>query len=104
MSILSPVVPGLVWAYHFRPGAAPCVRLPLEAERRDLDVDEGFIWLHLNLADTRVTPFLENFPGITPPAAAALTTHDTHAAVTLDEQLIYGTLVDFQREFDSDTR
>jgi len=104
MSILTPAVPGLVWAYHFRPGAAPCVRLPLEAERHDLDVDEGFVWLHLNLADTRVAPFLENFPGVTPPAAAALTTHDTHAAITLDEQLIYGTLVDFQREFDSDTR
>ena len=104
MSILTPAVPGLVWAYHFRPGSAPCTRLPLDAARSDLDVAEGFLWLHLNLADTRVTAFLENFSGLTPAAIAALTTHDTHAAVTLDEQLVYGTLVDFQREFDNDTR
>ena len=104
MSILTPAVPGLVWAYHFHPGAAPCKRLPLDVGRSDLHIEDGFLWLHLNLADTRVTAFLENFPGLTPPAVAALTTHDTHAAITLDEQLVYGTLVDFQRDFDSDTR
>lgn len=104
MSLMNPAIPGLVWAYHFHPGAAPCTRLPLDAARSDLDVGDGFLWLHLNLVDSRVNAFLENFPGLTPPAIAALTTHDTHAAVTLDEQLVYGTLVDFQREFDSDTR
>lgn len=104
MPLPIPAIPGLVWAYHFRPGSAPCTRLPIDAVRSDLDVSEGFLWLHLNLADTRVNAFLENFPGLTPPAVAALTTHDTHAAITLDEQLVYGTLVDFQREFDSETR
>ena len=104
MPPMMPAIPGLVWAYHFRPGSAPCLRLPLDAVRSDLEIDEGFLWLHLNLADTRVTAFLESFPGLTIPGLAALTTHDTHASVTLDEQLVYGTLVDFQREFDSETR
>ncbi|WP_117191035.1 transporter [Rhizobium terrae] len=104
MSLMTPAVPGLVWAYHFRPGSAPCSRLPLDATRSDLEVSEGFLWLHLNLADSRVNAFLENFPGLSPAAIAALTTHDTHAAVTLDEQLLYGTLIDFQRDFASETR
>ncbi|CDZ65654.1 Mg2+/Co2+ transporter [Neorhizobium galegae bv. orientalis] len=104
MSLMNPAIPGLVWAYRFHPGSAPCTRLPLDAARSDLEIADGFLWLHLNLADSRVNAFLENFPGLTPPAITALTTHDTHAAVTLDEQLVYGTLVDFQREFDSETR
>jgi zinc transporter len=104
MSLITPAVPGLVWAYHFHSGSAPCTALPPDASRADLHVEEGFLWLHFNLADARVTPFLENFPGLTPPAIAALTTHDTHAAITLDEQVVFGTLVDFQREFEGDTR
>jgi zinc transporter len=51
-----------------------------------------------------VPAFLESLPDLTSPALSALTTHDTHAAVILDEQLIYGTLIDFQKEFASDTR
>src|SRR4051812_47801033 len=91
MSMMTPAVPGLVWAYHFHPGATPCTKLPLDAARSDLQVSDGFVWLHLNLVDSRVNAFLEGFPGLPPAAVAALTTHDTHAAVTLDEQLIYGT-------------
>lgn len=104
MSLITPAVPGLVWAYHFRSGTAPCSRLPVDMARSDLDVSDGFLWLHMNLADSRVAAFLEGFPDLPPPAVAALTTHDTHAAITLDEQVVYGTLVDFQREFDSETR
>ncbi|KKX28334.1 transporter [Rhizobium sp. LC145] len=104
MLLVPPAIPGLVWAYHFHPGSSSCTRLPAEANRSDLDIGEGFLWLHLNLADSRVTSFLEGLEGLTPAAVAALTTHDTHATITLDEQLVHGTLVDFQREFDSETR
>ena len=104
-SPIIPATPGLVWAYHFRPGeAGTCSRLSLEATPSDLAIDTGFLWLHLNLADLRVGAFLENFPGLPAAAAVALTTHETHASITLDEQSVYGTLIDFQREFDSDTR
>ncbi|MGO7785707.1 hypothetical protein ACC717_37550, partial [Rhizobium ruizarguesonis] len=32
-----------------------------------------------------------------------LTTRDTHAAITVDEQMLYGTLVDCQLDFAQDT-
>jgi zinc transporter len=102
--LMTPAIPGLVWAYRFDAPTRSCSRLPLETTARELDVEDGFLWLHLNLADSRVPAFLENLPGVTPPALAALTTRDTHAAIILDEQLIYGTLIDFQKEFDSETR
>jgi zinc transporter len=104
LAFITPAVPGLVWAYHFHSDARRCTALPLDASRSDLNVHEGFLWLHLNLADMRVAGFLDTLPGLTPAAITALTTHETHAAVTLDERLAYGTLVDFQRDFDNDTR
>ena len=104
LSAFTPAIPGLVWAYRFHPGPTPCVMLPTETSPSDLQGGDGFLWLHLNLADTRVGPFLETLPDLPPPVIAALTTHDTHAALTLDEHSLYGTLVDFQRDFDNDTR
>ncbi|RWX77188.1 transporter [Neorhizobium lilium] len=101
---LTPAIPGLVWAYRFQRGPANCVALPAEPSLSDLEVEDGFLWLHLNLADMRVANFLESLPELPPEVIVALTTHDTHAALTLDEQSIYGTLVDFQRDFDHDTR
>ncbi len=102
--LMTPAIPGLVWAYRFDAPTRTCNRLPLETTVGELDMQDGFLWLHLNLADSRVPAFLESLPDLTPPALAALTTRDTHAAIILDEQLIYGTLIDFQKGFDSDTR
>lgn len=101
---LTPAIPGLVWAYRFQPGPTPCVMLPTETLPGDLEAGDGFLWLHLNLADARVAPFLESMPDLSPAVIAALTTHDTHAALMMDEHSLYGTLVDFQRDFDNDTR
>lgn len=101
----TPAIPGLVWAYHIHNSERQCTRLVPEVTRHALEPDaQSFLWLHLNLADQRVPAFLESFGALTPDVVAALTTHETHASITLDEQVIYGTLVDFQREFDSDTR
>ncbi len=100
---LSSTIPGLVWAYRIMPGKGS-ERLPAECSPAQADPGDGFIWLHLNLADGRVAAFLEQFEGLTAPAIAALTTHDTHAALSVDEGLLFGTLIDFQREFDSTTR
>lgn len=101
---LSTAIPGLVWAYRFLPAEARVERLAAEVAATDLVAGEGFVWLHLNLADSRVPPFLEQFAGLNAEALMALTTHDTHAALTVDEHLLFGTLIDFQREFDSATR
>jgi zinc transporter len=101
--ISNPTIPGFVWAYRFRPGSATPQRLPENTDRSALLSGDGFLWLHLNLVDARVSTFLEELKGLNEDARAALTTHDTHATVTVDEQMVYGTLVDFQREFDQDT-
>ncbi|MBB5571671.1 zinc transporter [Rhizobium paranaense] len=97
-------IPGLVWAYRLRPGASKPERLSEDTERAALFAEDGFLWLHLSLVDARVPALLEDAPGLNEAARMALTTHETHATLTVDEQMLYGTLVDFQREFDQDTR
>ena len=96
-------IPGFVWAYRLAPSLSKSERLPDTIGRSQLVETEGFVWLHLNLVDARVPAFLEEFPELTDEMRVALTTHDTHATLTVDEKMIYGTLVDFQRDFDQDT-
>ncbi|MBW8282074.1 MAG: transporter [Rhizobium sp.] len=97
-------VPGLVWAYRITPDTGQAERLPIDCAPAALKDGPGFVWLHLNLADVHVGGFLESFPGLTDAARAALTTHETHATLSADDRLLFGTLVDFQREFDAATR
>lgn len=104
MDIPFPAIPGLVWAYRFRPAAGPCTRLSPDVKLSELEAEDGFFWLHLNLADTRVAGFLEAMPGLDESVKASLTTHETHPSIVVDDGAIYGTLVDFQREFDQETR
>lgn len=92
-------IPGFVWAYRFRPGASKPEALS-PTDREELGRGEGFVWLHLSLVDARVAAFIDSFPGLTDDARAALVTHDTHATITVDELMVFGTLVDCQREFD----
>ncbi|NTJ41523.1 transporter [Agrobacterium larrymoorei] len=104
MDIQNPRIPGLVWAYRFRPGTEPCTRLSSTCDLNEMQVDDGFFWLHLNLADTRVASFLDTLPGLDENMRASLTAHETHPSITVDEGALFGTLVDFQREFDQETR
>lgn len=96
-------IPGFIWAYRLRPGATKAERLPDDIDRSTLFAEEGFLWLHLNLVDARVAAFLEDAPGLNDAARIALTTHETHATITVDDQMLFGTLVDFQRDFAQDT-
>lgn len=96
-------IPGFIWAYRLRPGETKPERLPDDTDRSRLFGDDGFLWLHLNLVDARVPAFLEDAPGLNEAARIALTTHETHATITVDEQMLFGTLVDFQRDFAHNT-
>lgn len=102
MDTLPVNIPGLVWAYRFSPESKKAARLQNSATAAELTADDGFYWLHLNLADARVPALLDTL-GVMDDAKSALTTRDTHAILTVDEQMLYGTLVDCQREFDQDT-
>ncbi|MGG7516485.1 transporter [Allorhizobium undicola] len=97
-------LPGLVWAYHIDAANGHARRLTAQEAETGLLPQQGFLWLHLNLADSRVPAFIEQFSGLNEAARTALITHEHHAALGVDEQLIFGTLVDFQREFDAATR
>ncbi|MBB4478830.1 transporter [Rhizobium etli] len=103
MDTLPVNIPGFVWAYRFSPDDKTAVRLNNSATVAELTADNCFYWLHLNLVDARVPALLETLDGLTEDAKSALTTHDTHAAITVDEQMLYGTLVDCQRDFAQDT-
>ncbi|MBX5140781.1 transporter [Rhizobium lentis] len=103
MDTLPVNIPGFVWAYRFSPDEKTAVRLTNTATVADLIAENCFYWLHLNLVDARVPALLETLDGLTEEAKSALTTHDTHAAITVDEQMLYGTLVDCQRDFAQDT-
>lgn len=95
-------IPGLVWAYHLHEGNVP-VR-PLRDEEMRALPEEGFFWFHFSLADTRLHAFLESLDVLPEAALVALTTHETHPSVNIDEGYLYGTLVDYQRDFDQSTR
>ncbi|MEH7905136.1 transporter [Rhizobium laguerreae] len=103
MDTLPVNIPGFVWAYRFSPDEKAAVRLNNGATVAELTADNCFYWLHLNLVDARVPALLETLEGLTEDAKSALTTRDTHAAITVDEQMLYGTLVDCQRDFAEDT-
>lgn len=95
-------IPGLVWAYQINPGHVPARKMD-DGELRALP-ESGFMWLHFSLADVRVTHFLEGLQILPEAALIALTTHETHPSVTVDEGFLYGTLVDYQKDFDQSTR
>ncbi len=95
-------IPGLVWAYHLHEGSTPARALPdAEVKRCRERASSGSIsrW---RMPACR--PFLESL-GVLPEAAlVALTTIETHPSVNVDEGYLYGTLVDYQRDFDQSTR
>lgn len=102
MHLPASAIPGLVWAYHLHEGNVPARALP-DDEMRALP-DAGFFWFHFSLADTRLPAFLESLDILPEAALVALTTHETHPSVNVDEGYVYGTLVDYQRDFDQSTR
>jgi zinc transporter len=103
-TIFNSTIPGFVWAHRISPENGLSERLPDTIDKTVLTDEGGFVWLHLNLVDARVATFLEQLPHLTDAMRQALTTHDSHATITVDEKTVYGTLVDFQRDFDQNTR
>lgn len=93
-------IPGLVWAHRFDRESGVCSRVPADMQLGQLVTHDGFVWLHLGLADIRVPGLIAGLPGMTPDAVQALVSRDAHATLNVTPDVICGTLVDFQREFD----
>ena len=93
-------IPGLVWAHRYDRGSGACSRVPAATQLDSLIAHDGFVWLHLGLADIRVPGIIAGLPGMTPEAVLALVSRDAHATLNVTPEVVCGTLVDFQREFD----
>ncbi|PDT85521.1 transporter [Sinorhizobium sp. BJ1] len=104
MNLISPEIPGLVWAYRFPPGESRCLRIATDSPVDSLQAGDGWVWLHLALSDARTPALIERISNLPPAAIATLTSHDTQAAITVAKDVVYGTLVDFERTFDMMTK
>jgi zinc transporter len=90
------VIPGLVWAFRIHAdGSAEALAVdqPIEAHH------DGWLWLHLNLADQRVGAALHAF-ALPPAALALLTSHDTHQQLHAVDECTYGVLADLVQRID----
>lgn len=96
-------IPGFVWAHRFLPDQSNCERMAPDTTVEDLLKRDGFVWLHLGLSDARVPSLLEKLPGLNAEAIQALTSRDPHASLSVSRELVCGTLVDYQRDFDEMT-
>lgn len=104
MDRLAPEIPGLVWAYRIDPGTNACRRITATSQESELKDGEGFLWLHLALSDARTPALLERLGELPDEALQTLTSSDTQASVTASSDMVYGTLVDFERTFDEMTK
>ncbi|MGV3548270.1 transporter [Rhizobium sp.] len=93
-------IPGLVWAHRFDSDSGACSRVPPDTTLERLVSHDGFVWLHLGLSDIRVPGILAGLPGMTEEAVQALISRDAHATLNVSPDVVCGTLVDFQRDFD----
>lgn len=105
MNLLSREIPGLVWAYRFVPGEPRCSRIAIDSSVESLkDNGEGWVWVHLALSDARTPGLIETLFDLPPEVIATLKSHDTQAAVAVTDDIVHGTLVDFERTFDAETK
>jgi len=90
------VVPGLVWAFRIHDnGTAEA----LPVDKPIASHHDGWLWLHLNLADVGAAGWAR--AGHMPESAATvLTSHGAHQQIHADEGCIYGVFVDFVRGMD----
>jgi len=90
------VIPGLVWAFRIHADGSP---EPLAVDQPIEHRHDGWLWLHLNLADARAGAALRGM-GLPPAALALLLSHDTHQQLHATEDCSYGVLADLVKRID----
>ena len=88
------VIPGLVWAFRIHEDGSS---EPLPIDKPIDNPHDGWLWLHLNLTDTRTSRWLSaiDFPAV---ATKLLTSHDNHQQLHATAGCIYGVFSDLSRE------
>jgi zinc transporter len=89
-------IPGLVWAFRTLPdGSAE----PLAIDQPIALTQNGLLWLHFNLADTRALHWLVSGGLEMPvPARALLLSSDTYQQVHANSDCVYGVISDLKRD------
>lgn len=88
------LIPGLVWAFHIHADGSSeplAVNEPIEARH------DGWLWLHINLVDQRIGPWLRCID-LPPAARALLTARDNHQQLHAQDAYIYGVISDLSRD------
>jgi len=98
-TLVSPALPpGFVWIFRFDAAGRPESLASMAAP--DLQrVDEGFYWLHLNLADTRARTWIER-AALPDDVKTGLIEKAAHQHVETSKDFIWGCFADETREFD----
>ena len=91
------LVPCLVWAFRVYPdGSAE----ELPADHPIEDHNDGWLWLHLNLADGRACDWLRTKSSLPTEAVRVLISSDSHQALHAAGDCIYGVVADIVRQLD----
>ncbi len=93
-------MPGLVWAFRIHADGSP-EALPVD---KPINLaDDGWLWLHFNLTDTRACELLPRFEELPPEAAAVLTAPDGVQQLHVDDESVYGIFADLIADIDGAT-
>lgn len=96
-------VPGLVWAYRIMPESGRAERAAGRLRAGGAEGRRGFRLAASQPGGCACRHCSKASPADEHPPAPH-STHETHATLAADDRLLFGTLVDFQREFDAATR
>jgi len=95
-------VPCLIWAYRFD---AEGRATPMDhAAAMAPPPDEGWVWLHFDLADTRSTAVLQSLPGLPPDALELLEEPADMIQLSAEPEVIAGMAPDFIHGAEPDPR
>jgi zinc transporter len=88
------VVPGLIWAFRIHDdGSAQSLAVDAPISGRH----DGWLWLHFNLADARVSEWLKG-ADLPAPALAMLLSRDRHQQLHVAASSVYGIIADFVKQ------
>src|SRR5215467_11256152 len=92
-------LPGLVWAFRLH-GDGSAEALPIDKPIEF--THDGRLWLHFNLTDARVRPWISD-SSLPPLARELLLSKDTFQQLHVIDDCVYGVISDLVRDIESPT-